>query len=547
MFIIYFSNTLKNLIIYYYIHTTSTDTSNDIDTNDTLMCQWYKKNVKKLSDNIWLPVISDEIDYKPKYPFSQTTSIKFEAKTNKNLIKNNIDYISSQDDLKIHIEYFNKKLNKINDSNLNSDEKKKKKVKLYDEHIKMFEHYNDVIKTIQIHLELNKEQKSTINNWLIECDKVYNYCVKKYNDNPYSFDMNYKSLKLEVFNQLYGTNKKPCPYDMLTDEVRIFCSNLKSCQSNLANGYIKHYTMKRHNTIYSQSILISKNSINKTGIFPSFLGEIKGFKLDSEYANCDSRLLIDKIHKKYILCIPQYQKKFFEKQTEKIINNIECNQIYNKEINEIGAIDLGERIPFTIYSENHYVKIGEDIRKNILDYQMRIRQMQRALSKNINRNNKKLMNKKKLKVKIRLTYGHIKNLVKELHNQTANYLVKNYKRILIPEFKTQEMIKNVNLTDNKQKARVNKLDKRVKFVLLMLSHYRFRQHLTNKCVEYGCQIDVVTEEYTSMCCTKCGSLSKKYNGREKHCDNCGYKINRDVNGARNILLKNAKQHIKLRL
>lgn len=46
---------------------------------------------------------------------------------------------------------------------------------------------------------------------------------------------------------------------------------------------------------------------------------------------------------------------------------------------------------------------------------------------------------------------------------------------------------------------------------------------------------------------KCGSLSKNFNGREKLCDKCGYKINRDVNGARNILLKNAKQHIKLRL
>jgi len=87
----YFLNTLKNLCIYYCIHTTSTETTKDTDINDTLMCQWYKKNVKKLSDNLWLPLITDEIDYKPKYSFTQTTSINFEAKTNKNLIKNNID------------------------------------------------------------------------------------------------------------------------------------------------------------------------------------------------------------------------------------------------------------------------------------------------------------------------------------------------------------------------------------------------------------------------------------------------------------------------
>jgi len=97
------------------------------------------------------------------------------------------------------------------------------------------------------------------------------------------------------------------------------------------------------------------------------------------------------------------------------------------------------------------------------------------------------------------------------------------------------------------KARQNKLDKRVKFVLLMLSHYKFRQHLIHKCIEYGCLLEIVTEEFTSMCCTKCGHLSNNYKGREKICDNCGFRINRDVNGSRDILLKNYKKYIKLRL
>jgi len=34
----------------------------------------------------------------------------------------------------------------------------------------------------------------------------------------------------------------------------------------------------------------------------------------------------------------------------------------------------------------------------------------------------------------------IRNKVKELHNQTALYLCRNYKRIMVPEFKTQPMI-----------------------------------------------------------------------------------------------------------
>ena len=65
-------------------------------------------------------------------------------------------------------------------------------------------------------------------------------------------------------------------------------------------------------------------------------------------------------------------------------------------------------------------------------------------------------------------------------------------------------------------------------------------HLSNKCREYGSELIEVTEEYTSKTCTNCGVQSENYNNRIKKC-NCGYKINRDINGARNILIKNIKK------
>lgn len=41
----------------------------------------------------------------------------------------------------------------------------------------------------------------------------------------------------------------------------------------------------------------------------------------------------------------------------------------------------------------------------------------------------------------------------------------------------------------KEMARRSKLNKRVKFVLQMLSRYKFRQHLSkNKSIEYGCEM-----------------------------------------------------------
>src|ERR1700722_4418495 len=95
-----------------------------------------------------------------------------------------------------------------------------------------------------------------------------------------------------------------------------------------------------------------------------------------------------------------------------------------------------------------------------------------------------------------------------------------------------------------KKKEKKKLNKNVKFVLNMLSHYKFRKHLINKANEYGCEVNVITEEDTSITCTKCGHMSKKYEKRQKICEECGYKIDRDINGSRNILIKNIKSFIK---
>ncbi len=74
----------------------------------------------------------------------------------------------------------------------------------------------------------------------------------------------------------------------------------------------------------------------------------------------------------------------------------------------------------------------------------------------------------------------------------------------------------------------------------MLSHYKFKQYLINKGNEYDCEIKEVTEENTSKACTKCGKKSDIYKKRQKECEFCKYKIDRDVNGSRNILIKNVK-------
>ena len=71
-----------------------------------------------------------------------------------------------------------------------------------------------------------------------------------------------------------------------------------------------------------------------------------------------------------------------------------------------------------------------------------------------------------------------------------------------------------------------------------MCHYKFKQYIRTKSEEYDCKVHDVTEEYTSKTCTYCGHLGDVFVEREKHCNNCKKTIDRDINGARNILLKN---------
>jgi putative transposase len=121
---------------------------------------------------------------------------------------------------------------------------------------------------------------------------------------------------------------------------------------------------------------------------------------------------------------------------------------------------------------------------------------------------------------------------------------KKYIKNKLNELKTatiEEKKKEITIMRKKKR-----LAKRVKFVLNQLSHYKFKQHLANKCNEYGCELKIVTEEYTSQCCSQCGILSNSYIKRLKCCISCNFTIDRDLNGSRNILLKNSSDNFNIR-
>ena len=63
--------------------------------------------------------------------------------------------------------------------------------------------------------------------------------------------------------------------------------------------------------------------------------------------------------------------------------------------------------------------------------------------------------------------------------------------------------------------------------------------LIHKAREYPwCRVVICTEEYTSKTCGFCGYIHKKLGGSKVFCcPQCKTNLDRDINGARNILLR----------
>ncbi|MEG5183616.1 transposase, partial [Microcoleus sp. B4-C3] len=103
-----------------------------------------------------------------------------------------------------------------------------------------------------------------------------------------------------------------------------------------------------------------------------------------------------------------------------------------------------------------------------------------------------------------------------------------YKLIFLPTFETQQMVK-------KGKRRLASKTARA---MVTLSHYRFKQTLKHQATKHGGVVVDVTEEYTSKICSKCGHVHSKLGGSKIFkCPKCGHTLDRDKNGAFNILLK----------
>ena len=294
------------------------------------------------------------------------------------------------------------------------------------------------------------------------------------------------------------------------EAVKNFNTNLKlhkkykrKFKMNYKSKKDKSYTINLEGRIWSKkfNILFSNYKVNKSYIFRNLQLNVK------------HKFISNMNYKSFIIQYDNLLNKFY------LLVSYEDNT-KNLDNNKSVSIDPGVRTFLSCYEQSNIFKIGENANLKINKMCKDIDNLKSIKDKETNKKKKKRLRKAILK-----RYEKVNNKIEELHNKTINYLVNNYKEIIIPPFETQEMVKTLN---NKVSRDLNNF----KF-------YKFKEKLKSKCKEYNIKLINYNEAYTSKTCGRCGNIDLDLGNKETYqCKKCGLKIDRDINGARNIMLKN---------
>ena len=370
---------------------------------------------------------------------------------------------------------------------------------------------NDGIKTKKIRIYPTVNQRLILKQWIGTSRYVYNKALdtaKKLGK------YNFYTLRNKVVTAKNNDNIKSweleTPKDVRAGAVKDMTIAFSAAMTNLKRRNISSFKLGFRSKKLESSIVIPKSAIeihkHSVCIYKRYLGHIKTSKdkvLNNLKIDHDCRLKNDK--GRWFLYIPV---------KEKMVNN---------EIPQHGvcALDPGVRKFQTVYSEYETKKIiiDKEILKTLLS---KLDTFQSLRSKK--EISKSHYVRRHSKLQFRLS-----NLIDDLHYKTISYLIRTYDTIFLPSFESQELVR-------KNKSKICRRN------MLTMKHYTFKQRFIHKC-DYALNTNlfICTEEYTSKTCSRCGLLNDVKSSEVYSCKRCNLVMDRDINGARNILIKSLQE------
>ena len=347
----------------------------------------------------------------------------------------------------------------------------------------------------------------------------------------------YKSEELEIYNYMtleptmrtdskFTMPKKweeiKIPPRIIRGAIKDYCSSCKTCFTHLKLGLITHFNInikRKHQA--TQTLNLEKNCFGKNNIlfptavkdFGKFIGKYKDKhngkkrKIQIKDIKIDHDCRISYQYDKYYLLIP------YLKTERKSNPKYSCI-----------AIDSGIRTFQTGFclDNQHSIEICKDINEKIKPLTDKID----LLTTKYQKFPKRFKKRKRIRARRRKVFEKINNKVLDLHWKTCSFLTDNYKHIIISDFKTKDLFKGKILRHVSKRS------------MSILSHFKFRERLKEKCACRGAWLFIVDESYTTKTCGNCGKINRFLGGcKNFNCPFCEYEADRDDNGGRNIGLK----------
>jgi len=145
----------------------------------------------------------------------------------------------------------------------------------------------------------------------------------------------------------------------------------------------------------------------------------------------------------------------------------------------------------------------------------------RRCQRSVSRQKKGSKKRRKAVAKVSKLHTRVRNVRREYHYQIVNRLIDRYGLFAVERLNIRGMLRN------------HRLAKAISDV----GWYNFRMILAHKAESAGAVVIEVNPAGTSQFCAECGvEVRKELSDRWHSCD-CGYSVHRDINAARNILLR----------
>lgn len=252
-----------------------------------------------------------------------------------------------------------------------------------------------------------------------------------------------------------------------------------------------------------QSLYLPKSAIRNGSIFVSILGKTLKSSEPLPEAKYDGRVV-------------------YEYGSWWVVLPVDITTEIPKAKEHVVSLDPGIRNFMTYYSNKSSGFIASDGWRRLLSY---CHEIDKIISKESKAPSRRKQNLRRAERRLR---RRVRNLKDELHWKTAVWLCKTYETIILPAIPAGELSKRTTRKINSKSVRA----------LLTFSHGQFLQRLKYAAMKYGSSVIVVSEAYTSKTCTVCGHVHENLGGAKVfRCPSCGSKVSRDINGARNILLR----------